>query len=94
LHSLSFLTRLMSSLGIDSSRSSILWPRRFRLIPGVDLMGVNPALVLDRVAGEDAEGTKGAAVIEAHVGAGVLDFDVVLAVVLGVTSSVVLFEGT
>ncbi len=84
----------MSSLGIDSSRSSILWPRRFRLIPGVDLRDVDPVLVPDRVAGEDVEGMKGAAVIDAQVGAGVLDLEVVLAVVLGVTSSVVLFEGT
>ncbi len=83
----------MSSLGIDSSMSSILWPRRFRLIPGVDLMGIVPALVA-RVAGEFGEGMKGAAVIDAHVRAGVLDLDVVLAVVLGVTSSVVLFEHT
>ncbi len=37
---------------------------------------------------------KGAAVIDAQLGAGVLDFEVVLPVVLGVTSSVVLFEGT
>ena len=84
----------MSSLGIDSSRSSILWPRRLRLIPGVDLRGFVPFLVVDRLAGEDAEGMKGAAVIDAHVGAGVLLLEFVLVVVLDVISSVVLFEGT
>lgn len=80
----------MSSFGIESSMSSILWPRRFRLIPGVDLRG----MVLERLAGEDAEGMKGAAVIDAHVGAGVLHLEVVLAVVLDVASSMVLFECT
>jgi hypothetical protein len=92
LHNLSFLTRLMSSLGMESSMSSILWPKRFRLIPGVDLRAFVPPAVLDRVAGEDAEGTKGAAVIEAQVGGSMLDLEVVLPVVLGVTPSMVLFE--
>ena len=72
--------------------SSTLWPRRFRLIPGVVLMGMVPILVPDRVAGDIVEGTKGAAVIDAHVVAGVLDFGGVLAVGQGVTSSVVLFD--
>lgn len=58
------------------------------------MAGPVPPLVVDRVAGEEAEGTKGAAVIDAHVGAGVLDFDVILLVVLEVTSSVVPFECT
>jgi hypothetical protein len=56
-------------------------------------MGIEPFL-LPRVAGDEAEGMKGAAVIDAQVGAGVFDLEVVLAVVLGVVSSVVLFEGT
>lgn len=72
--------------------SSILWPKRFRLIPGVDLRGLVPPAVPDRVAGDDAEGTKGAAVMDAQVGGSVLDLEVVLAVVLGVTPSIVLFE--
>lgn len=74
--------------------SSILWPRRFLLIPGVHFKDPVQFLVLPRLAGEFAEGMKGAAVIDAHVGAGVLDLEVVLAVVLGVASSVVLFEHT
>jgi hypothetical protein len=72
--------------------SSILWPKRLRLIPGVDLREFVPPAVLDRVAGDDAEGTKGAAVIDAQVGGSVLDLDVVLLAVLGVTPSIVLFE--
>jgi hypothetical protein len=84
----------MSSFGIDSSRSSTLWPRRLRLIPGVDLSGPVPFFMLDRAAGEDAEGMKGAAVIDAQVGAGVLLLEVMLVVVLFVISSVVLSEGT
>lgn len=51
-------------------------------------------LAVDRVAGDDAEGTKGAAVFEAHVGAGVFDFDMLLAVVLDMPSSVVPFDCT
>ena len=56
-------------------------------------MGVVPFFVLERVAGEAAEGTKGAAVIDAHVGAGVLLLEVVLAVLV-VASSMVPLEGT
>lgn len=82
----------MSSLGMESSISSILWPRRFLLIPGVELSRLVPFVLLDRVTGEADEGKKGAAVIDAHVGAGVLDLEVVLAVVLGVAPSIVLFE--
>lgn len=89
LHSLSFLIRWISWLGIEESTLSMRWPPRLRSIGFPDFaagfaitisgllpeVGVDVRVVLALDGGP--EGTKGWAEIVAHVIAGVLEVEAV-----------------